>query len=194
LIKEVDLKKSTKEGTEMDEEIVKQIVDELLSSLEPIETQSVAILQFLKAKGIASDEELAPFLDQAGNASNVRWRAVRVRTAALISNAMKPTEQPAQTEPAQKARDQHPAETGKEPETNESIQKKEDLQKKKSEPAPHPAQPGEDSSFEKSRAAKPESNNNEDQNDSKVAKLNAAPEQARQGNENVKQVTKENAA
>jgi hypothetical protein len=80
----------------MDEQIIKQIVDELLSTLEPLETQSAALLQFLKAKGLATDEELAPFLEQAGNASNVRWRAVRVRTAALISNALKPAEKSAE--------------------------------------------------------------------------------------------------
>jgi hypothetical protein len=179
----------------MDEEIVKQIVDEILSSLEPIETQSVAILQFLKAKGIASDDDLAPFLAQAGNASNVRWRAVRVRTAALISNAMKSTGQPAQTVPPQSV-GQHPAETSKEPQKkNESIQENQELHKKESEPAPSPAQPpqpGEDSSSEKSRRPTPESN--EDQNDGTVAKSNAAPKQARQRKENVKQVTKENAA
>ncbi|HTC48961.1 MAG TPA: hypothetical protein VK722_16675 [Candidatus Aquilonibacter sp.] len=77
----------------MDEQIVKQIFDELLSSLEPLETQNTALLQFLRAKGIASDNELAPFLEQAGNASNVRWRAMRVRIAALIASAMKPTEE-----------------------------------------------------------------------------------------------------
>lgn len=81
----------------MDEAQVQQIVDELLSSLEPLETQSSALLQFLKAKGLATDEELAPFLDQAGNTANVRWRAVKVRIAALISNAMKSAGQP--TEP-----------------------------------------------------------------------------------------------
>ena len=56
----------------MDEEILQQIFDELLSSFEPLETQTAALVQFLKAKGIATDEELAPFLEQAGNASNVR--------------------------------------------------------------------------------------------------------------------------
>ncbi len=76
----------------MNEEAVKQIVDEILSSFEPLEAQSAALLQFLKAKGLANDEELAPFLDQAANAANVRWLAVRVRTAALIANAMKPAE------------------------------------------------------------------------------------------------------
>jgi hypothetical protein len=76
----------------MDEQIVQDIFAELFSALEPLETQSAALLQWVKAKGIASDEELAPFLVQAANASNVRWRAMRVRTAALISSAMKPEE------------------------------------------------------------------------------------------------------
>ena len=79
----------------MDEEILKQIFDELLTSLEPLEAQNAALLQFLKDKGIATDEDLAPYLERAGNTSNVRWRAVRVRTAALISSAMKPADQPA---------------------------------------------------------------------------------------------------
>ncbi len=76
----------------MDEEIVHQILDELLSALEPLDTHSAALLQFLKAKGIATDEDLAPFLEQAGNASNVRWLAARVRINSLISSAMKITE------------------------------------------------------------------------------------------------------
>jgi hypothetical protein len=80
----------------MDEEIVHQIVAEVLASLEPLDTQSTAILQFLKAKGLASDEDLAPFLEQAGNASNVKWRALRVRTDALISSAIKPPEKQAE--------------------------------------------------------------------------------------------------
>ena len=73
----------------MDEQAVQEIVDEVLSSLEPLDTQSAALLQFLKAKGIASDEELGPYLEQAGRASNVRWLAARVRNRSLISSAMK---------------------------------------------------------------------------------------------------------
>ena len=76
----------------MDEQTIKQIFDELLTSLEPLETNSVALINFIKAKGLATDEELAPFLEQAGNAANIRWLAVRVRTDALISNATKPSE------------------------------------------------------------------------------------------------------
>jgi hypothetical protein len=77
----------------MDEKIVQEILHELFSSLEDFDTRSAAILQFLKAKGIASDEELAPFLEQAENASSVRWLAVRVRMDYLISSAIKGAEQ-----------------------------------------------------------------------------------------------------
>lgn len=84
----------------MDEAIVQQIVDELFSALEPLDTQTDAVLQFLKAKGIASDEELAPYLEQAANASNVRWLAARVRIRSLISSAMKTEEtKPAAPQP-----------------------------------------------------------------------------------------------
>jgi hypothetical protein len=82
----------------MDQEAIQQIIDEVLSSFEPLEAQSAAVVQFLKAKGLANDEEFAPFLEQAANAANVRWRAVRVRTAALIAHAMKPEEAPSATQ------------------------------------------------------------------------------------------------
>ena len=88
----------------MDESAVNEILDEIVSSLEPLEAQNTAILHFLKAKGIATDEDLAPFLEEATNASNVRWRAFRLRTAALISSAMKALEKEAQRQKAQPAK------------------------------------------------------------------------------------------
>ena len=76
----------------MDEAIVKQILDELFSSFEDSETQSAALLLFLKDQGIATQEKLAPYFEQAANTSEVRWRAARVRMGALLASALKPPE------------------------------------------------------------------------------------------------------
>lgn len=113
----------------MDEEILKQIFDELFSALEPLETQTVALLRFLKSKGIATDQEFAAYLEEAGNASNVRWRAARVRTAALIASALRPPEKSVEPIPSKKE------ETSSNPsaEGTDKVEQK-SAQEKKAEP------------------------------------------------------------
>ena len=74
----------------MKEDIAQEILHELFSSLEALDTQVTAVLQFLKDKESANGEDLAPYLEQAGNASNVRWRAARVRIDYLLSSAVNP--------------------------------------------------------------------------------------------------------
>jgi hypothetical protein len=81
------------EEPNMDQNIVQEILHELFASLEALDTQTSAIRQFLKDKGIATEQELAPYLEQAGNASGVRWLAVRVRIDHLLSSAMKSADQ-----------------------------------------------------------------------------------------------------
>lgn len=78
----------------MDIDALGEILDELLPSFEALEIKNTAILQFLKDKGITTDDELAPYLETAGNASSVRWRATRVRMMSLISAALKNDEKP----------------------------------------------------------------------------------------------------
>jgi len=63
----------------------KEIFNELFGLLETLEIQNVAILEFLKEEGIATDEKLAPYMDRAGNAASVKWRAHRARMAHLFS-------------------------------------------------------------------------------------------------------------
>ncbi len=77
----------------MDENVVQEILHELFTSFERLDTQSSAILQFLKDKGIATDEDFAPYLERAGNASGVRWLAARVRIDHLTSGAFKAEEE-----------------------------------------------------------------------------------------------------
>ncbi|HTC65969.1 MAG TPA: hypothetical protein VK685_02480 [Candidatus Acidoferrum sp.] len=76
---------------ETNPEPIKEILEELFSLLESLETQSLALTQFLKDQGIATDERLAPYLDRAGNASSVKWRAARARMQYLLSPIPKGT-------------------------------------------------------------------------------------------------------
>lgn len=82
----------------MNEEIAKEILDALFSSLEELETQNAAVLQLLKDKGLANEDEFAAHLEQAGNASNVKWRAARVRIDHLIASEIKAAEREAKKE------------------------------------------------------------------------------------------------
>ncbi len=128
----------------MDEKIIQDILTDVFSSLEPLDAQCAAVLQFLKAKGFATDKELAPFLEQARNASNVRWLAARLRIASLLSSAMKPVE----TKPADMKRAEQPPEshstTNKPSEPAESERGEEEpkqkAQKNETVPSPQSAQ------------------------------------------------------
>jgi hypothetical protein len=76
---------------EVQTESLKEILGELFTLLEAQETHSVAILQFLKDQGIATDEKLAPYLEQAGRASNLKWLAAGIRMEHLLTPIQKET-------------------------------------------------------------------------------------------------------
>jgi len=82
----------------MDETVLQEAFDELFSALETLETQNGAVLQWLKSRGLAEDEDLAPFLESAARASSVRWRAARIRMNHLLSKAPR-KEEPSQEMP-----------------------------------------------------------------------------------------------
>jgi hypothetical protein len=64
---------------------VREVLGELFALLEAMETRNDAILLFLKDQDMATGEKLTPYLEQAGNASSVRWRAARRRMEYLLS-------------------------------------------------------------------------------------------------------------
>jgi len=90
----------------MDEKSAQQAFEELLPSLEALDTKCSAVLQFLKDKGIANEDELAPYLEQAGNASSDRWRVARVRINHLLSTPK--TEERVAGTPSTKASEEIP--------------------------------------------------------------------------------------
>jgi hypothetical protein len=100
------------------ETIAQEILHELFPAFEALETQSAALLQLLKNKSLANEEELAAHLEQAGKASSVRWLAVRVRIDYLLSSAMKTAEQDVKKE-SPKTTENPIAETSREKETHE---------------------------------------------------------------------------
>jgi hypothetical protein len=73
----------------MDEKILQQLLDEIFPSFEALEAQGAAALQFLKDKGMATEQDLAPYVKQAENAASVRWRATRARVNYLLLSALK---------------------------------------------------------------------------------------------------------
>ena len=77
----------------MDNAMFGEVLDELFSSLESLETQARALTQLLKDKGIVSEEEFTRYLHPASEASGVRWRAERVRINSLLASAFKSMEE-----------------------------------------------------------------------------------------------------
>jgi hypothetical protein len=74
-------------------EPIKEVLGELFTQLEASEARSDAILNLLKDQGLASDEKFAPYLEQAGNASSVKWRAARKRMEYLLSPIERQTDE-----------------------------------------------------------------------------------------------------
>ena len=67
-----------------------QVLNDLFRYLEALETQNGAILQLLKDRGIVTDEQFAPYLEKSSTASDVKWRAARVRMEHLFANVPEP--------------------------------------------------------------------------------------------------------
>lgn len=110
----------------MNEEIAQQILQELTSSLETLEAQTAAILQFLNNKKAADKKALAAYLEQAGQASSVRWRASRARIDRLLSSAMKSIDEGPKKKEAPKPESDQVKENGEQPDHEENLQTKGD--------------------------------------------------------------------
>jgi hypothetical protein len=64
---------------------IAEIFDEVFTLLQDLETRSTAMLDYLQERGGVTDEKLAPYLDRAAGAADVRWRAARARMEHLLA-------------------------------------------------------------------------------------------------------------
>ncbi len=90
---------------------IAEIFDEVFTLLEDLETRNAAMLEYMKEQGGVTDEKLAPYLDRAAAASDVRWRAARARMEHLLAPKPKSatevgkdekTKEPSQSQPKEK--------------------------------------------------------------------------------------------
>src|SRR5882724_9677485 len=79
----------------MDERLTRELLDEILSALEGLEAQNLAVLQFLKDQKKGADK-LAPYLEQAEKTSSVKWMAIRARLNHLLEGAAREAERAAE--------------------------------------------------------------------------------------------------
>ena len=97
----------------MDANALKKALNELYPHLEWQETQIIALLEFLTAKGIITDKEFAPFVEEAGKRSSVKWLAARLRVEHALSESTEEEEKPAEIStrlPAREPEEQLPQE------------------------------------------------------------------------------------
>lgn len=118
----------------MNQEVVNEILDELISAFESIETQSAGILMYLKAQEIVTDAQLKPYLEEAANASSVRWRAARARVEHLLSGALKDADSP------DKAQSQSGLDRDSQPKDHHQNQPVPHAQKEANQPAETPTE------------------------------------------------------
>jgi hypothetical protein len=132
------------------------VLNELLPYFEAIETQNAAVLQFLKDKRVVSDEQLAPYLEQAAKASNVKWLGARLRMGRLFSvpetkgEAVTEKPEPGRERATQPSTEQrtnqpstnegkHPEEREREDTAEEKSKKSADLSGNKTADSPKPS-------------------------------------------------------
>jgi hypothetical protein len=132
------------------------VLNELLPYFEAIDTQNAAIVQFLKDKRVVSDEQLAPYLERAAKASNVKWLGARLRMGRLFSvpetkgEAAAEMPEPRQQRTTQPSTEQctnqpstnegkHPEEREREDTAEEKSKKSADLSGHKTADSPKPS-------------------------------------------------------
>ena len=92
---------------------IAEIFDEMFTLMQDVETRSVALFEYLQEQGGATDEKLAPYLDRAAGAADVRWRAARARMEHLLAPKPKSSTDVAKDDKSKGTSQSQPQEKGK---------------------------------------------------------------------------------
>ena len=123
----------------MDENVIDEFLESILSALASAETQSAALLQVLRETKNVSEEQLTKAMDQASNATEIKMRATRLRlkrilTAAISELEKQQTKKEDKVEPEKKKPEQD--DSGKAAEQDFTKQESHQQEAKKPEEAP----------------------------------------------------------
>jgi hypothetical protein len=97
---------------------IAEIFDEMFTLLADIETRNAALFEYMKEQGGVTDEKLAPYLDRAAAASDVRWRAARARMEHLLAPKPKSAIEVGKDEKTKEPSSSQPQAKGKEAESS----------------------------------------------------------------------------
>lgn len=70
----------------MDEKLIDEILDAVLPPIEAAESQTNALIQLLRERGILTDDDFHRFQEQAENASEIKSRAMRLRLKRIFES------------------------------------------------------------------------------------------------------------
>jgi hypothetical protein len=97
---------------------IAEIFDEMFTLLADIETRNAALFEYMKEQGGVTDEKLAPYLDRAAAASDVRWCAARARMEHLLAPKPKSAIEVGKDEKTKEPSSSQPQAKGKEAESS----------------------------------------------------------------------------
>src|ERR1700753_2998924 len=100
----------------MDENVIDELLDSILSPLASAETQSAALLLLLRETNTVSEQQIAAATEQASNATEIKMRATRLRLKRILTAAISHFEK--QHQPKEEPK--KPSAPGKQPESAES--------------------------------------------------------------------------
>jgi len=109
---------------------IAEIFDEMFTLLADIETRNAALFEYMKEQGGVTDEKLAPYLERAAAATDVRWRAARARMEHLLAPKPKSATEVGKDERTKEPSSSQPQAKGNDAESSNTKQQSE----KKQEP------------------------------------------------------------